>query len=306
MKLSIVSTLYKSAPYIQEFYERISRVASAQVGDAYEIILVNDGSPDESLEIAVELSRRDPRVVVVDLSRNFGHHKAMMAGLLESRGAEVFLIDSDLEEAPENLASFASQMEQDKCDVVFGVQENRKGGWFERLSGATYYTIFNWLANIEHPRNLVTMRLMTRRYVEALLLFTEREMVLSCIWVIAGFEQRAQIIVKKHKRSTTYTLARKISHVVNAVTSFSTAPLKVIFYTGLLIFFSSLAYSIVLIQKRLFAEEQVDGWTSVMVSIWLLAGLIILFIGVIGAYLSKIFMETKQRPATIVRKIYGR
>lgn len=306
MKLSVVSTLYRSAPYLQEFYQRVCQAAAAEVGESFEIILVNDGSPDESLEIAVELSRRDPRVVVVDLSRNFGHHKAIMAGLLESRGEEVFLIDSDLEEAPENLASFASQMEQDKCDVVFGVQENRKGGWFERLSGATYYTIFNWLANIEHPRNLVTMRLMTRRYVEALLLFTEREMVLSCIWVIAGFEQRAQIIVKKHKRSTTYTLARKISHVVNAVTSFSTAPLKVIFYTGLLIFFSSLAYSIVLIQKRLFAEEQVDGWTSVMVSIWLLAGLIILFIGVIGAYLSKIFMETKQRPATIVRKIYGR
>jgi putative glycosyltransferase len=306
MKLSIVSTLYRSAPYIQEFYERVSRVAASQVGDSFELILVNDGSPDNSLDLAVQIAQRDSRVVVVDLSRNFGHHKAMMAGLGEARGERVFLLDSDLEEAPESLVSFMVQMDRDCCDVVYGIQETRKGGWFERWSGAVFYTIFNWLSNIDHPRNLVTMRLMTKRFVDSLLLFREHEMVISCIWVIAGFDQRPQVIRKAQKKGTTYTLAKKFNHAVNAITSFSAAPLKMIFYTGLIIFFSSLTYSIWLIQQRMFAQQQVDGWTSVMVSIWLLAGLIILFIGVIGAYLSKIFMETKRRPPAIIRHIYGR
>lgn len=306
MKLSIVATLYQSAQYVNEFYERASAAARRLVEEDYEIVLVNDGSPDNSLDIAIQLTERDRHVVVVDLSRNFGHHKAMMAGLAHARGERIFLIDSDLEEEPEWLLRFAQAMSDEQCDVVYGVQESRKGNWFERWSGEIYYSIFNWLSNIDHPRNVVTARLMSRRYVEALLQFREREMVISCLWVITGFKQCA-LAVKKHMTSpTTYSLARKIENAIRAITSFSEMPLKTIFYTGMAIFIGAFLYAAFLIFNRLFFSHVVDGWTSVMVSIWLLGGMVISFVGIIGIYLAKVFSETKQRPYTIVRAIHGR
>lgn len=306
MKLSIVATLYQSAPYIVEFHRRASSAAQQLVDDDYEIIFVNDGSPDNSLDLAVELTERDDHVVVVDLSRNFGHHKAMMVGLEHSSGERVFLIDTDLEEEPEWLASFSEKMHAEKSDVVFGEQEKRKGSWFERWSGSVFYSVFNWLANIEHPVNIVTARLMTRRYVNALLSHKERELVISCLWVITGFKQCSQVVKKHMTSGTTYSLSRKVEHAVNAVTSFSEVPLKLIFYCGILVFFAAILYASVLVVGRFFMSQAVDGWTSVMVSIWVLGGMIISFIGIIGIYLAKIFSETKQRPYVIVREVYGK
>lgn len=306
MKLSIVSTLYKSAPFISEFHARASRSAAELAGDDYEILFVNDGCPDNSLEVALEVVRSDKHAVVVDLSRNFGHHKAMMAGLGEAKGELVFLIDSDLEEEPEQLLNFSQVMEEEACDVVYGVQSSRKGGWFERWSGALFYSIFDRLTFIKHPRNLVTMRLMTRRYVDALLRFGEQEMVISCLWVITGFKQCAQIVAKSKRSGTSYSLAARFRHAVNAVTSFSAAPLVFIFYSGLAIFCIALTYSLYIAYHRIVSAQPVDGWTSLIVSVWLLGGLIILFLGIIGVYLSKVFMETKRRPLSIIRKVYGR
>lgn len=306
MKFSIVATLYKSAPYVNEFYERATAAARQEAGEDYEIILVNDGSPDDSLDLAVTISRHDRHVVVVDLSRNFGHHKAMMTGLMNCEGERVFLIDSDLEEEPEWLSDFSQKMDSEQCDVVYGVQKTRKGNWFERWSGEIYYSVFNWLSNIDHPRNIVTARLMTRRYVQALLQFREREMVISCLWVITGFKQ-CEHVVKKHMSSpTTYSIGRKIENATRSITSFSEFPLKVIFYVGMAIFLVTLLYASFLIVNRLFFSYVIDGWTSVMVSIWMLGGMVISFVGVIGIYLANVFSETKQRPYTIVKAIHGR
>lgn len=305
MKLSIVSTLYQSAPYVEEFHERASAAATQLVEKDYEIILVNDGSPDESLEVAVKLANADSRVTVVDLSRNFGHHQAMFAGLTYARGERVFLIDSDLEEEPEWLCEFAAALEKEDVDVVYGVQQTRKGGWFERWSGNFHYSIVNYLSEIDHPRNIVTARLMSRRYVDALLQFREREMVISGLWILAGFKQRPQLVNKGQRSSTSYGLARKVNHAINAITSFSEAPLRLIFGVGMGIFGVSLVIAIYLIIQRLLSGSALEGWTSVMVSVWLLGGLVISFVGVIGIYLSKIFVETKNRPPFIIRTVHG-
>ncbi|WP_295433027.1 glycosyltransferase family 2 protein [uncultured Thiodictyon sp.] len=306
MKLSIVATLYQSCQYLPEFHRRASAAAKQLVGDDYEIVLVNDGSPDNSLEVVMQLADSDDHLVVVDLSRNFGHHKAMMAGLEHAAGDLIFLIDSDLEEEPEWLQGFFATMTDEAADVVYGRQQQRKGGRFERWSGAIYYSVFNWMANIDHPRNIVTARLMTRRYVDALVQYREREMVISCLWVITGFKQ-VDLAVSKHASSkTTYSLAKKIQHTINAITSFSEVPLAMIFYVGFVIFMVAIIYTVTLIFNRLFFSRPLDGWTSVMVSVWMLGGMVISFIGVIGAYLSKIFIETKQRPYVIVRGIYAK
>ena len=306
MKLSVVATLFRSASDIAEFHRRASDAARLFAGDDYEIVLVNDGSPDNSLELGIGLCQVDPRVVVVDLSRNFGHHKAMMAGLEQARGDFVFLIDSDLEEDPSWLAPFTEALAQHECDVVFGQQIQRKGKWFERISGEIFYRLFNLLASVDHPRDITTARLMTRRYVDSLLLHREREMVISGLWLITGYKQMPLPVTKTSISPSTYTFARKVAHLVNAVTSFSATPLYMIFYCGVGIFLAALAYAVYLAVWRLFADSSVEGWTTVVVSVWILGGLTISFIGVIGIYLAKVFSEAKQRPYAIIRSVYGR
>lgn len=305
MKLSVVATLYQSSAHILEFHRRVSVVAQQLAGDDYELVLVNDGSPDNSLELAAQLTITDPHVRVVDLSRNFGHHKAMMTGLAHSRGEQVFLIDSDLEEEPECLLDFSESIRKLECDVVYGVQEKRKGGLFERWSGTLFWKLINKLSGLKLPENVVTARLMERRYVDALLRHEEREVFMAGLWSITGFDQRPYMIRKLGRGSSTYTLRRKLSLFVNSITSFSNIPLIGIFYIGLTILSLAIFYSAYLVINWMFFSAPLAGWTSVMASIWIIGGLMISFMGIIGIYLSKVFSESKRRPYTIVRKIYG-
>jgi putative glycosyltransferase len=305
MDLSIVATMYYSAPYLEEFYTRVSAVAGSLV-ESYEIVLVNDGSPDNSLQVAIGQMERDARVRVVDLSRNFGHHKAIMTGLMHAHGERVFLLDCDLEEEPELLTEFDQVMREQGSDVVYGVQSTRKGKFIERAGGDFYYWLFNFLSTDRIPKNLVTARLMTRRYVEALLEHREREVVLAGIWAITGFSQIPVTIIKKSRSQTTYTLRRRAALLVQAITSFSNKPLVFIFYIGCLIVGLASLGGLYLILRRIFFGIYFTGWPSLIVSVWLLGGLTIFSVGLIGIYLSKVFTEVKQRPYTIVREVYER
>lgn len=306
MKLSIVATLYRSTASVAEFCARAGAAAHALAGDDYEIVLVNDGSPDDSLVRAVALAAADPRLVVVDLARNYGHHKAMMAGLAEARGERVFLLDSDLEEEPEWLEGFARQMDDDGCDVVYGVQAQRKGGWFERWSGRWFYRLLNRLTSLNLPQNVVTARLMTRRYVDGLLQHREREFFIAGLWLNTGFDQRPHAVAKLSRSATTYTLGRKLQLLVTAVTSYSSVPLVGVFHLGLAVSALAGTYALYLLLNWAFLAKPLVGWTSLIASIWLLGGLVILFIGILGIYISTIFIETKRRPYAIVRAIHGR
>jgi len=306
MKLSIVATMYRSAPFLHNFCARASTAARQVAGEDYEIVLVNDGSPDGSLEVALRLREQNKCIVIVDLSRNFGHHKAMMTGLSHARGSLVFLIDCDLEESPEWLVDFLCQMQADGCDVVYGVQETRKGGFFERMSGQAFYRLFNALTKLDISENMLVVRLMTRRYVHALLEHREREVFLAALWHITGFDQRARYVKKLSRHNSTYTLGNKVAMLVTAITSFSDKPLVYIFYTGMLIFCIAVTFAAWLIIQWMFFARALTGWPSIMASIWLLGGLNISFIGMIGIYLAKVFSETKHRPYTIVRQIFGR
>jgi putative glycosyltransferase len=302
MRLSIVSTLYASEPYVEEFCRRVAASAS-QITAEFEI-LVNDGSPDGAREVALDVRRRNPHVKVIDLARNFGHHKAMMTGLAHARGELVFLIDSDLEESPELLLEFAGEMERARADVVFGVQEKRRGQWFERWTGALYYKLFNAITSQPIPRNLLTVRLMTQRYVRALVAHQEREINIGALWAFTGFDQVPLPVDKPRKGTTTYNVRRKIAHMVNSITSFSSSPLVFIFYLGVSISVLSAVFGTYLIIRRLFFGVLMEGWPSLIVSVWFLGGLTLLCIGIIGVYLAKVFTEVKQRPYTVIREVF--
>jgi putative glycosyltransferase len=305
MDLSIVATLYRSAPYVRDFYTR-ARDAAQALTASFEIIFVNDGSPDDSLERALEIQRQDPRVRVIDLSRNFGHHKAMMTGLDRATGELMFLIDSDLEEDPAWLGRFHATLVETKADVVYGVQARRKGDWFERASGYLYYATFNALLEHPLPRNVVTVRLMTRRYVDQLIRHREREIFIAGLWAITGFEQVPVTVAKGQRDSHAYRQRQRVSVLVNALTAFSNRPLIYIFYAGCALMAMSGAAGLYLIWLALRHGIGVPGYASLIVSVWFLGGLTTFCLGVIGVYLAKVFIEVKDRPYTIVRAEYGR
>jgi len=303
MDISVVTTLYYSAPFIEEFYTRICAEIE-KVTESYEIIFVNDGSPDNSLELVMFLHKKDPKVKIIDLSRNFGHAIAMLTGIAHAKGEYIFLIDCDLEEEPELFSKFHKKIKQTGSDVVYGVQNKRKGKFFERVSGGIFWNALRFLSSYPIPKNQTTIRLMSRRYVDSLMKYNECEVFLPGLWAITGFEQIPLKIKKYSRGSSSYTFKKKIIELVNAVTSFSSVPLVFIFYIGAIIAGLSSIAALYLIIRRIFFRIYLSGWPSLIVSIWLLGGLTIFCIGLIGIYLSKIFMESKRRPKAIIRRIY--
>jgi len=306
MKLSIVTTLYHSESYLVEFATRISAVAK-KITEDYEILLVNDGSPDNSLQKAIEIYESDIHIKVIDLAKNMGHHKAIMTGLRHAKGDYVFLIDVDLEEDPELLEIFWNGIKENHdLDAVYGVQVQRKGNLTEKITGKLFYKIFNFFSGVKVPENFITARLMTRKYVDGLLKYNEKELFLGGIWMDVGFSQKAIPVIKHSTSPTTYNVSKKIALFVNALTSFSNTPLIYIFYSGSLITLLSFAYVVDLFYKKFFHGISIEGWTSLIVSIWFLGGINIFCIGIVGIYLSKVFTEVKNRPYSTVRRIYSR
>jgi putative glycosyltransferase len=303
MKLTVVATLYRSAPYLEEFHRRV-RAAAEAITDNFEIILVNDGSPDDSLERALALHARDARVTVLDLARNFGHHKAMVTGLAHADGDLVFLIDSDLEEPPELLAGFHAEVTSGGWDIVYGVQSSRRGGWFERLSGAAFFKLTEMLSDVPLPRNLITARLMTRDFVRALVAHQDRQAQLSLLTALTGFRQRAMQVEKLAHSPTTYSFARKLNMALQQITTTSTRLLNLVLYLGAGV--SALAICLIAfyLLRYLTHGVRVDGFTSLIMSIWFLGGATLLALGVLGIYINNILVEVQRRPYTHLRAVY--
>jgi putative glycosyltransferase len=303
-KLSIVTTLYQSAPYIVEFHQRARAAARELVGDEYEIIFVNDGSPDNSLDIAVQLVEADSHVTVVDLSRNFGHHKAIMTGLQYAKGDYVFLIDSDLEEDPELLSVFYEKLLEDKCDVIFGVVAGRKKSWLRGRLSSIALLFYKMISGIKSPRNQATVRLMSQRYVKSLLEFSEQELFLEGIFYLVGYKQDSIAINKKFRNSSSYSLKKRADLFINAMCSFSERPPLFVFFIGCFILFFSFFSSLYFVFKKIYMGSVMPGWVSVMLSSWFLGGVVISCLGIIALYLSKMFIEIKSRPISIIQAIY--
>jgi putative glycosyltransferase len=302
--ISIVTSVYRSAETIEAFIDRSLAVA-APFADRVELIVVDDGSPDRSAEIVRDIVDRDERVVLVQLSRNFGHHLALLTGLERARGDLVFLIDSDLEEEPEHLASLLPLMRATGADVVYGVQQQRKGRWIERFTGKLFYDVFNALTEVRMPLNVSTMRLMSGRYVRSLTLFRDRNPVLVPLMLVAGYRQVEYKFVKKSTSATTYSLSRRLSLLVLAVTSFTAKPLALMFWLSLLMSTGAFVVGLAVVLRALFGPVQ-DGWSSLMAAIVFFFSLNALFTGILGLYLKLVFDEVKDRPRTVVREVYAK
>jgi putative glycosyltransferase len=304
-QITIVSTMYRSRPFLEQFLSECLQALAEINCDRFEILLVNDGSPDDSLTYSLERRKDIPQLVVLDLSRNFGHHHAIQAGLQHARGNLIFLIDCDLEISPLVLVELRRKLRESDCDMVFGYQEIRKGGWFEQLSGNLFWKGFNFLSDIKIPENIVTERLMTRRYVDALLQMGDRNLFLAGMMSWTGFYQVGIPMIKKQRDGqSTYTLMRRIGLMVNAVSSFSAQPLIWLFNTGIVITLLSFSFAAYLVLRKLLFDDALLGFTSVMAVMTLGLGILTTAIGVVGIYLGKVFKQVQNRPTYIVRDIY--
>jgi putative glycosyltransferase len=303
--ISIVSTMYRSRFFLEQFLAECLQALQQLECTDFEIVLVNDGSPDDSLTYAVTRRQDIPQLVVVDLSRNFGHHYAMQAGLGYARGNHIFLIDCDLEVSPLTLPEFKKKMDESGSDMVYGYQESRKGGFFEKASGGFFYKAFNLLSDIKIPENIATERIMSRRYVEALLRLGDRNLFLGGMMSWTGFQQLGLPLHKKQREgSSSYTLLARIHLMVNAVSSFSAQPLVWLFNIGMLITILSFLYVLYLVARKIFFDDALLGFTSMVALTTLSLGIMTTGMGIIGIYLGKVFTQVQNRPTYIVRNVY--
>lgn len=303
--ISIVSTMYRSRSFLERFLAECLQAVESIGSPSFEIILVNDGSPDDSLEFAVNATKEIPELVVVDLSRNFGHHYAMQAGLEQARGDRVFLIDSDLEVSPLTLAEFKAKQDATGADVVYGYQDIRKGGMFEKASGGVFYTVFNLLSDTKIPENLATERIMTRRYVDALLRLGDRNLFMAGMMSWTGYTQIGMPLNKTQRHgASTYTLSRRIKLMVNAVSSFSVLPLTWLFNVGISITLLSFTFLLYLLGRKILFDDAMTGYTSLMGLTALSLGVTTTGMGLIGIYLGKVFNQVQNRPTYIIKDIH--
>lgn len=307
MKLSVVTTLYKSKKFLNDFLNEILQAIKVLEIEKYELIFVNDGSPDDSMEYLLDRKRTINEIKVIDLSRNFGHHNAMQAGLQCAKGDLVFLIDNDLETPPKFLITCFQKLKSNpSADVIYGFQEKRKGGIIENSGGRIFWWTLNKFSDVYIPENMLTERLMTRKYVNNLLSLGDANLFLGGMMHWTGFEQIGIPVLKTLRvEENTYSTKKRLKLMMLALTSFSGKPLEYLFFFGLFITVVSLvAITYLLINKIIFGDAVQLGWTSLVALNIFILGIISTFLGLIGIYLFKVFTQVQNRPNYIIREIY--
>jgi dolichol-phosphate mannosyltransferase len=306
LTLSVVVPVYNEVEVLPAFYERLTR-ALEQQGDSYEVVFVNDGSNDGSLTLLTELRRRDSRVKVLGLSRNFGHQVAITAGVDYSAGQAVVIMDADLQDPPEIIPQLVAEW-RTGFDVVFAVRESRRGeSLFKRTTAALFYRLLQRLTSTDIPLDAGDFRLLSRRAVEALKPLRERNRFVRGLVGWIGFSHTAVRFVRdaRHAGETKYPLRRMVRFALNGLFSFSFAPLQLATLLGFTVSVLSLVYIVYAINLKLFTDRTVQGWASIMVALLFIGGVQLISLGIIGEYIGRIYDEVKQRPLYLVERAEG-
>ena len=306
-KLSVVVPCYNEEGNLDLLHSRVSAAARAAVGDDYEIVLVNDGSRDGSWPVMQRLSASDPRLVAINLSRNHGHQLALTAGLDLCVGDEILIIDADLQDPPELLAEMRATMAEQGADVVYAVRRKRDGEtFFKKITAAAFYRVLDRVTDTPIPLDTGDFRLMTRRALEAFLALPEQARFIRGMVAWIGFRQ-VPFLYDRHERfagSSNYPLAKMIRFALDAVTGFSTAPLRFASHVGLVLTGASVLLMLYIAIGWL-TGNAVQGWTSTMLVVVFLGAVQMFVLGMIGEYLGRLYVESKRRPLYIVADVAG-
>ncbi|MBX9815084.1 MAG: glycosyltransferase family 2 protein [Sphingomonas sp.] len=305
--LSVVVPCYNEEPNLALLHARVSAAARAAVGEDYEIVLVNDGSRDGSWAVMQRLAAEDGHVVAINLSRNHGHQLALTAGLDLCAGAQILIIDADLQDPPELLAEMRATMAAEGADVVYAVRRKREGEtFFKKLTAAAFYRVLDRVTDTPIPLDTGDFRLMSRRALDALLAMPEQARFIRGMVAWVGFRQVPFVYdrAERHAGATNYPLGKMVRLALDAVTGFSTAPLRFASHVGLALTGASLLL-IVYIAIGFFTGSAVQGWTSTMLVVVILGAVQMFVLGMIGEYLGRLYVESKRRPLYLVADVAG-
>jgi glycosyltransferase involved in cell wall biosynthesis len=305
-RLSVIAPAYNEEDVLAFFFLRMERVLNACAID-WEIICVNDGSKDSTLAVLLHEHQRNPRVKIIDLSRNFGKEVALSAGMDAATGDMILPIDVDLQDPPEVIPEFIAQWEAG-YDVVYGLRASREqDGLAKRVSARGFYRLFNLLAEIDMPQDAGDFRLMDRSVVEVLKALPERNRFMKGLFAWVGFRQVGVPFARPQRAAgkTSWRYWRLWNFAIDGLTAFSTVPLRLWTYVGGATALGAFGYAGFLVIDTLLNGRDVPGYASLMVAVLLSLGLNMLALGVIGEYLGRIFQEVKHRPLYVTRKAYG-
>ena len=304
--LSLVVPVYNESDTIGVFYERATKALAAIPGLNYEVLFVDDGSRDDSYAQLLKLAQRDSRLRIIKFSRNFGHQIAITAGIDRAIGDAVAVIDADLQDPPEVIASMVDRW-REGYDVVYGVRAGRTGeGRMKLLTAALFYRLLNRITKIEVPVDVGDFRLMSRRVVDQLKQMREKDRFVRGLVSWIGFRQTG-VPYQRDRRyagETKYPFGKMVKFAFDGITSFSTVPLKLATWLGYVASGLAFLYMLsVFVQKSL--GMTVPGWATVMVAMLFLGGVQLISLGIIGEYLGRVFTELKPRPMYIVEEEVG-
>ncbi len=304
LKLSVVSPCFNEEGCLRQLYRRICEAARPLVGESFEIVLVNDGSRDGTLALMREMAAREPHLVIVDLSRNFGHQSALSAGLMQAGGDRVFVIDADLQDPPELLGGMMRLMD-DGADVVYGQRRRRDGETrFKTVSARLFYRLLHRLIEIDIPKDTGDFRLMNRKTVDTFKAFPEQfRFIRGLVSWIGGkqvpllYDRGPRVAGESH-----YPLRKMVRFAIDALTGFSIVPLRLASYAGLVMSFVSVLMLVYTLGSWVLGRA-ITGWTSLTSFVLIIGSVQLLVLGVIGEYLGRLYMESKRRPLFVVQEI---
>jgi dolichol-phosphate mannosyltransferase len=307
-RLSIVVPCYNEEACLHALHERLTAAARAAVGDDYEIVLVNDGSRDRSWALMQDLAAADASIVAINLSRNHGHQLALTAGLDLCGGDTILIIDADLQDPPELLGEMLETMERENADVVYGVRRSRAGETaFKRATAHGFYRLLSRATDVDIPLDAGDFRLMSRRALDALLAMPEQARFIRGMVAWIGFRQ-VPLLYNRDERfagETKYPLSKMMRFAFDALTGFSSAPLKLASHAGLALSVGSLLIIAYIVYAWLVGEN-IQGWTSLMLVVVVLGAVQMFVLALMGEYIGRLYNEAKGRPLYIVQDIAGR
>ncbi|MEA3060073.1 MAG: polyisoprenyl-phosphate glycosyltransferase [Sphingomonadales bacterium] len=305
--LSIVIPCFNEEACLAELHQRLSTSARATVGDDYELVLVNDGSRDGSWTAMQRMAEADRNLVAINLSRNHGHQLALTAGLDLCRGQRILIIDADLQDPPELLGPMLQTMLESGADIVYGVRRSRAGDTvFKRATAHGFYRLLSRATEVDIPLDAGDFRLMSRRALDALLAMPEQARFIRGMVAWIGFKQVPFAYDRQERFAgeTKYPLRKMMRFAFDALTGFSSAPLKLASHAGLWLSAGS-ALLVVYIAYAWLSGRSIQGWTSLMLVVVILGAIQMFVLALMGEYIGRLYNESKRRPLYIVQDIAG-
>ncbi len=305
MKVSVVSPVYGSPQSLPELLSRLKETM-LELTEDYEILLVNDGCPKGSWEVIKQLSLEYPTVKGINLSRNFGQHYAISAGLELAAGELIVVMDCDLQDRPEEIPKLIKQLSKG-YDFVVASRVERADSALKRLSSYWFHKCLTYMTRVESDHSVANFGVYSRKVIDAYLSVSEqiRSFPLHIRWL--GFSSSNVEVSHnlRHSGESSYTLSKQLNLALDIVVSFSDRPMKLIVKFGLLVSLVSMFIAFCYVVRWLLYGSSVVGWTSLMVSFWFLSGILIMMLGVVGLYVAKTLQEAKGRPIYIIDEIVG-